>query len=204
MERTGTVHSQPSKPCAETELSFSLSFSCFSENEAFLFSALCSPQSCLTRSLPADRLAFQCKVGMETMPCVLGGWWGSGPIPDQAALNCKWVIVLAGLSVSIDNLVYVMQDLFLLVCMYIYISIDGKGSPGLIAGSGRSPGEGNGYQLQSSCLEIPKDRGVWQAYSPWSGKQSDRMEQLTLSLLYMFVDVHTHIHTTNMSSRKVI
>ena len=27
------------------------------------------------------------------------------------------------------------------------------GDPGLIPGSGRSPGEGNGYPLQYSCLE---------------------------------------------------
>ena len=26
------------------------------------------------------------------------------------------------------------------------------GNPGLIPGSGKSPGEGNGYSLQSSCL----------------------------------------------------
>ena len=32
-----------------------------------------------------------------------------------------------------------------------------------IPGSGRSPGEGNGNQLQYSCLEKPMDRGVWQA-----------------------------------------
>ena len=32
---------------------------------------------------------------------------------------------------------------------------------GLIPGSGRSPGEGNGYPLQYSCLENPTDRGVW-------------------------------------------
>ena len=31
-----------------------------------------------------------------------------------------------------------------------------------IPGSGRSPGEGNGYPLQYSCLENPMDRGVWQ------------------------------------------
>jgi len=37
------------------------------------------------------------------------------------------------------------------------------GNPGLILGSGRSPGEGNGYPLQYSCLENSKDRGVWQA-----------------------------------------
>ena len=32
---------------------------------------------------------------------------------------------------------------------------------GLIPGSGRSSGEGNGYQLQYSCLENSMDRGVW-------------------------------------------
>ena len=32
-----------------------------------------------------------------------------------------------------------------------------------IPGSGRSPGEGNGYPLQYSCLENSMDRGAWQA-----------------------------------------
>ena len=32
--------------------------------------------------------------------------------------------------------------------------------------SGRSPGEGNGYPLQRSCLENPRDRGAWWAYGP--------------------------------------
>ena len=31
---------------------------------------------------------------------------------------------------------------------------------GLIPGSGRSPGEGNGNSLQYSCLENPMDRGA--------------------------------------------
>ena len=35
--------------------------------------------------------------------------------------------------------------------------------PGLIPGSGRSPGEGNGNPLQYSCLENPMDRGAWWA-----------------------------------------
>ena len=34
---------------------------------------------------------------------------------------------------------------------------------GLIPGSGRSPGKGNSYSLQYSCLENPMDRGGWQA-----------------------------------------
>ena len=37
------------------------------------------------------------------------------------------------------------------------------GDPGLIPGSGRSPGEGNGYPLQYSCLEDPVGRGARQA-----------------------------------------
>ena len=35
------------------------------------------------------------------------------------------------------------------------------GDPGLIPGSGRLPGEGNGNPLQFSCLENTMDRGAW-------------------------------------------
>ena len=34
---------------------------------------------------------------------------------------------------------------------------------GLIPGSGRSPGEGNGNPFQYSCLENPMDRAAWHA-----------------------------------------
>ena len=37
------------------------------------------------------------------------------------------------------------------------------GDWGLIPRLGRSPGEGNGYPLQYSCLENPMDRGAWRA-----------------------------------------
>ena len=37
------------------------------------------------------------------------------------------------------------------------------GEPGLIPGSGRSPGEGNGYPLQYSCLENSIDQRLRQA-----------------------------------------
>ena len=33
----------------------------------------------------------------------------------------------------------------------------------MILGLGRSPGEGNGYPLQYSCMENSKDRGAWWA-----------------------------------------
>ena len=35
------------------------------------------------------------------------------------------------------------------------------GEPGLIPGSGRSLGEGNGYPLLYSCLDNYMDRGAW-------------------------------------------
>ena len=37
------------------------------------------------------------------------------------------------------------------------------GDKGLIPGLGRSPGGGNGTQLQYSCLENSMDRGGWWA-----------------------------------------
>ena len=37
------------------------------------------------------------------------------------------------------------------------------GDTGLIPGSGRYPGGGNGNPLQYSCLENSMDRGAWQA-----------------------------------------
>ena len=42
---------------------------------------------------------------------------------------------------------------------------------GLIPGSGRSPGEGNGNLLHYSWLENPIDRGAWQGYSPQGHKR---------------------------------
>ena len=36
------------------------------------------------------------------------------------------------------------------------------GDLGSIRGSGRSPGGGNGYPIQYSCLENSMDRGAWQ------------------------------------------
>ena len=52
------------------------------------------------------------------------------------------------------------------------------GDPGLIPGLGRSPGEGNGYPLQDSCLKNSMDRGAWWAIvrgvaEPWTQLSKD-------------------------------
>ena len=43
---------------------------------------------------------------------------------------------------------------------------------GLIPGSGKSPGEGNGNSLQHSCLENLMDRRVWWTLCPQGSKES--------------------------------
>ena len=53
------------------------------------------------------------------------------------------------------------------------------GDWGLISGSGRSPGEGNGNPLQCSCLENFMDREPGRLQS-LGHKESDKTEQLTL------------------------
>jgi len=78
----------------------------------------------------------------------------------------------------------------LLTISYGSRNSDGKESTcyaedlGLIPGSGRSPGEGNGNPFKYSCLENSMDRGSWKGYSPWGHKESQTTEQLTLSLIW--------------------
>ena len=59
-----------------------------------------------------------------------------------------------------------------------------------LTGSGRSPGEGNGYPLQCSCLENPMDRGAWWATDHrvtknWTGLKWLRMHARERSRLLL-------------------
>ena len=56
------------------------------------------------------------------------------------------------------------------------------GDLGLIPGLGRSPGEGNGYPLQCSCLEGAHGQRSLADYSPGGLKESNTTERLSLSL----------------------
>ena len=58
---------------------------------------------------------------------------------------------------------------------------------GLIPGSGRSPGVGNGNSLQYSCLENSRDRGVW------GRKEADTTDHThTPAIYHSTTDTHTH------------
>ena len=52
------------------------------------------------------------------------------------------------------------------------------GDPGLIPGSGRSSGEGNGNSLQHSCLENFHGLRSLVGYSSWGHKELDTIEGL--------------------------
>ena len=71
--------------------------------------------------------------------------------------------------------------LFLIILSYSPVAQIVKNLPadagnlGLIPGSGRSPGEGNGYPL---CLREFHAQGSLVGYSPWGCKESDTTEQL--------------------------
>ena len=56
---------------------------------------------------------------------------------------------------------------------------------GLIPGSGRSRGEGNGNPLQHSCLENPMDRGAWQATIHEVAKSWTQLSDLACSHTYL-------------------
>ena len=62
---------------------------------------------------------------------------------------------------------------------------DGKASAysagdlGLIPGSGRSSGKGNGNPLQYSCLENPMDGGAWRATVNGAAKSRTRLSDFT-------------------------
>ena len=71
-------------------------------------------------------------------------------------------------------------------------------NPGLIPGSGRSPGEGKGNLLHYSCLENPMDRGAWQATVHGVAKESDITEQLTLSLSKNPTTAKSHVRTCSI------
>ena len=55
------------------------------------------------------------------------------------------------------------------------------GDPGLIPGSGRSPGEGNGNPLQYSCLENPMEGEAWEATVQGVAESLTRLSDFTFT-----------------------
>ena len=63
------------------------------------------------------------------------------------------------------------------------------GDAGLIPGSGRSPGEGDGNPLQYSCLENPTDRGAWRATVHGMAKSQTQLSDQTTAISSVYVSI---------------
>ena len=64
------------------------------------------------------------------------------------------------------------------------------GDLGSIPGSGRSPGEGNGYPFQYSCLENPMDRGAsLRKFKKYCSKTSDVPTQILFYNFFFYLSV---------------
>ena len=66
-----------------------------------------------------------------------------------------------------------MQDLWWLSGKEPACNAGAAGDLGLIPGSGRYSGEGNGHPLQYSRLGNPMDRGAWRTIAHGVTKESD-------------------------------
>ena len=64
---------------------------------------------------------------------------------------------------------------------YLRVNAGVSGDVGLIPGSGRSPGVGNGNSLQYSCLENPRDGGTWWAAIYGVTQSRTQLKQLSSS-----------------------
>ena len=76
-----------------------------------------------------------------------------------------------------------------------------SGDMGLIPGSGRSPGVGNGNPLQYPCLRNPMNRRSLACYSPWGRKRvghdlateqkpTHPLDLFNMRINYTFLEVH--------------
>ena len=77
-------------------------------------------------------------------------------------------------------------------------SVYNAGDLGLIPGSERSPGEGNGNPLQYYCPENPIDRGAWWATVHGVAKSRTRLSDFTFTFTTLYG--HSSWHPWNYNS----
>ena len=75
----------------------------------------------------------------------------------------------------------------------VKVSACNVGDLGLIPGSGRSPGEGNGNPLQYPCLENPMDGGAW-----WATVHGSQLSYFTFT--YLIISFSTSLVEVHFSS----
>ena len=108
-----------------------------------------------------------------------------------------------------EDLPTIPQLFYPIIYLYQYGLLDGLprwlsgkestsnvGDLGLIPGSRRTPGEGNGNPLQYSCLENPMDRGAWRATVHGVTKSWTQLSTSMHRLLDIYFIIWVIINTT--------
>ena len=127
----------------------------------------------MTRQRKGGGLSGVINCGKVTRKCV-------GEINDRQKLlnrfayadSCSYLLCLSDVLLSsswygncllncLQFKIILMPSQVVLVVKNPPANTEDAGDMGLIPGSGRSSGEGNGNPLQYSCLEKPMDRGTW-------------------------------------------
>ena len=75
------------------------------------------------------------------------------------------------------------------------------GDPGLIPGSGRSPGEGNSTPLQCSCLENSMDGVAWWATVHGVTKSRTRLSDFTFTFHFHALEKEMATHSSVLAWR---
>ena len=111
-------------------------------------------------------------------PSDSGAWWAAVYGVAQSGTRLKWLSSSSSSTTTIMSKGDFPKDW---AGKEFACNAGDTGDSGLIPGSGRSPGEGNGNPPQYSCLGNPRDRGTWPVgYSPWGvTKQSKTTELLS-------------------------
>ena len=109
-------------------------------------------------------------------------------------------------DVRILTFIYVLISYFLKICTInslvgqtVKSPVRNAGDPGLISGSRRSPGEGNGNPLQYSCLENSLDGGTSQATVHGVAKSRIQLSDFTFfhhQFVYYYANISLIITVT--------
>ena len=81
------------------------------------------------------------------------------------------------------------------------VSAYNAGDPGLIPGSGSSPGEGNGNPLQYSCLGNPMDGGAWWAAVHGVTKSQAQLSDFTFTFHFHALEKEMATHSSFLAWR---
>ena len=78
------------------------------------------------------------------------------------------------------------------------------GDPGSIPGSGKSPGERNGYPLLYSCLENSMDRGAWWATVHGVAKSQTQLSDLYFTIYLLHRRLSERVHELIKNNTKIL